>query len=64
MLFAPLLALNKIKDNFKLNFEQETTNFVDLADCYFCLENEEKARGLMLEFIKKNSDEYEPYECM
>ena len=59
-----IIALNKIKDNFKLDFEQETTNLVDLADCYFRIGNEEKARGLMLEFIKKNSDEDEPYQCM
>ena len=26
--------------------------------------NEEKARNLMLEFIKNNSDEDEPYQCM
>ena len=54
----------KIKDNFKFDFEQEMTNLVDLADCYFRIGNEEKARGLMLEFIKKNPDEDEPHQCM
>ncbi len=59
-----IVALNKIKDNFKFDFEQEMTNLVDLADCYFRIGNEEKARDLMLEFIKKNPDEDEPYQCM
>ena len=59
-----IVALNKIKDNFKFDFEQEMTNLVDLADCYFRIGNEEKARDLMLEFIKKNPDEDELYQCM
>ena len=57
-------ALKKIKDNLKLDYEFEVQNAVQVADCYFYMGNEEKARNLMLEFIKNNSDEDEPYQCM
>lgn len=37
---------------------------VELADCYFHIGDEEKAKSLMLKFIKNNPDEDEPYQCM
>lgn len=35
-----------------------------LANCYFHIGNENKARKLMLDFIKDNLDEDEAYMCM
>ena len=57
-------ALDKIRANLKLDYELETSNAVELADCYFHIEDEEKARSIMLDFIKRNPDEDEPYQCM
>ena len=57
-------ALDKIRANLKLDYELETSNAVELADCYFHIEDEEKARSIMLEFIEENPDEDEPYQCM
>ena len=56
--------LNKIRNNLKLDYNLEITNAVELADCYFHIGDEDKARSLMLEFIKDNPDEDEPYQCM
>ncbi len=56
--------LNKIRENLKLDYDLETNNAVELADCYFHIGDEDKARSLMLEFIKDNPDEDEPYQCM
>ena len=56
--------LNKIRENLKLDYDLETNNAVELADCYFYIGDEDKARSLMLEFIKDNPDEDEPYQCM
>ena len=57
-------VLNEIKANLKLDYELEKNNVVELADCYFHIGDEEKAKSLMLEFIKNNPDEDEPYQCM
>ena len=51
--------LNKIRENLKLDYDLETNNAVELADCYFHIGDEDKARSLMLEFIKDNPDEDE-----
>ena len=48
----------------KLDYELEKNNVVELADCYFYIVDEEKAKSLMLKFIKNNPDEDEPYQCM
>ena len=56
--------LNKIRENLKLDYDLETNNAVELADCYFHIGDEDKARSIMLEFIKDNPDEDEPYQCM
>ena len=57
-------VLNKIKANLKLDYELEISNEVELANCYFHIGDEEKARSLMLELIKDNPNEDEPYQCM
>ena len=57
-------VLNTIKANLKLDYELEKNNVVELADCYFHIGDEKKAKSLMLEFIKDNPDEDEPYQCM
>ena len=57
-------VLNEIKANLKLDYELEKNNVVELANCYFHIGDEEKAKSLMLECIKNNSDEDEPYQCM
>ena len=57
-------ALNKIKSNLILDHEIEINNVIELADCYFQLGDEKKARSIMLKFIKNNPDEDEPYQCM
>lgn len=57
-------AFNEIKTNLKLNYELEMNIEIELADCYLHIGDEEKARNLMLEFIKDNPDEDEPYQCM
>ena len=59
-----IYVFNEVKDNLKLNHELETSNAVELADCYLHIGDEEKARNLLLEFIKDNPDEDEPYQCM
>ena len=35
-----------------------------MANCYFHIRNENKARKLMLDFIKNNPNEDEAYQCM
>lgn len=57
-------VINQIQENLKLDNEFETKNKVELANCYFHIGNENKARKLMLDFIKDNSDEDEAYMCM
>ena len=57
-------VINQIQENLKLNNEFEIKNEIELANCYFHIGNENKARKLMLDFIKNNPDEDEPYQCM
>ena len=57
-------VINQIQENLKLDNEFETKNKVELANCYFHIGNENKARKLMLDFIKNNPDEDEAYMCM
>lgn len=57
-------VINQIKENLNLDNEFETKNEVTLANCYFHIGNENKARKLMFDFIKDNSDEDEAYMCM
>ena len=57
-------VLTKIKYNFKLSYKLEMHNEIELADCYFNIGDEEKARKILLEFIKNNPDKDEPYQCM
>ena len=64
MIEKEIEVIHQIRDNLKLNDEFETNNEVELADCYFHIGNEDKARKLMLDFIKNNPDQDEPYICM
>lgn len=57
-------VINQIKENLNLDNEFETKNEVTLANCYFHIGNENKAKKLMFDFIKDNSDEDEAYMCM
>ena len=45
-------------------FEEVLETDTDDSNCYFNIGDEDKARSLMLEFIKDNPDEDEPYQCM
>lgn len=56
--------INQIQKNLKLDNEFENKNKIELADCHFHIGNEDKARNLILEFIKNNPDEDEAYICM
>lgn len=57
-------VIKQIQENFKLDNEFETKNEVTLANCYFHIGNENKARELILNLIKDNPDEDEAYMCM
>lgn len=57
-------ALNKIDNNIELGKEIKQTILVELADCYFRSGKEEKARKILLDYLKENPDEDEPYMCM
>lgn len=57
-------VLYQIQKNLKLDDDLEMKNKIELADCYFHIGDEEKARQLMLDFIKNNPDEDETYMCM
>ena len=57
-------SLTKIYENIEFDRELNIEIYVEIADCYFRIGNEEKAREMLLEFIKKNPDEDEPYMCM
>jgi len=57
-------VINQIQENLKLNDDFEIKNKIELADCYFHIGNENKARRLILEFIKNNPEEDEAYQCM
>ena len=57
-------VIKQIQENLKLDDEFEIKNKIELADCYFHIGNENKARSLILEFIKNHPDEDEAYMCM
>ncbi len=57
-------VINQIQENLKLGDDFEIKNKIGLADCYFHIGNENKARRLILDFIKNNPDEDEAYMCM
>ena len=57
-------VIEQIQENLNLDDEFEIKNKIELADCYFHIGNENKARKLILEFIKNNPDEDEAYMCM
>lgn len=57
-------VINQIQENLKLDVALEIKNKIELADCYFKTGNENKARKLILEFIKNRPDEDEAYMCM
>lgn len=57
-------ALNKIDNNIELGKEIKQPILVELADCYFRSGKEEKARKILLDYLKENPDEDEPYMCM
>lgn len=57
-------TIEKIQENLKLDDDFEIKNKIELSDCYFHIGNENKARNLILEFIKNNPDEDEAYMCM
>lgn len=46
-------VINQMQKNLKLDNEFENKNKIELADCHFRIGNEDKARNLILEFIKK-----------
>lgn len=57
-------VINQIQENLELDDDFEIKNKIELADCYFHIGNENKARRLILEFIKNNPEEDEAYKCM
>ena len=57
-------VIKQIQESLKLDDELEIKNKIELADCYFYIGNEDKARRLILEFINNNPDEDEAYMCM
>lgn len=57
-------VIKLIQENLKLDNDFEMKNKIELADCYFKIGDENKARQLMLNTIKNNPDEDEPYQCM
>lgn len=54
----------KLQKCIKLDFSFEMANEVELANCYFLIGDEMKARELMLSFIKKYPKEDDGYMCM
>ena len=56
--------LSKIDNNIELNKDLSQTILIELADSYFRIKEEEKARKIVLDYISKNPDEDEPYMCM
>ncbi len=57
-------VIKQIQENLKLDDEFEIKNEIELADCYFHIGDENKARNLILNFIKNNPDEDEAYMCI
>lgn len=64
MIKQEIEVINQIRGKLKLSDELEIENEVELANCYFRMGDENKARKVMLEFIKNNPDEDEAYMCM
>ena len=56
--------LTKIYENIEFDRELNTEIYTEIADCYFRIGNEEKAREMLFRIIKQNPDEDEPYMCM
>ena len=56
--------LSRIDNNIELNKELTRTILIELADSYFRIGEEEKARRIVLDYIRKNPDDDEPYMCM
>ena len=56
--------LTKIYENIEFDIELNTEIYTEIADCYFRIGNEEKAREMLFRIIKQNPDEDEPYMCM
>ena len=56
--------IEQIQENLKFDDEFEMENMVNLADCYFKVGNESKARKILLDYIKDNPDVDDPYMCM
>lgn len=56
--------LTKIYKNIEFDRDLNIEIYTEIADCYFRIGNEEKAREMLLRFIKENPDEDEPYMCM
>ena len=59
-----LEILNKIYGNIMFDKELNQTVLIELADSYFRIGNEEKARKMLLDYIKQNPNEDEPYLYM
>ena len=56
--------LTKIYKNIEFDRDLNIEIYTEIADCYFRIGNEEKAREMLFKFIKQNPDEDEPYMCM
>ena len=56
--------LTKIYENIEFDIELNTEIYTEIADCYFRIGNEEKAREMLFRIIKQNPDEDGPYMCM
>ena len=56
--------LTKIYKNIEFDRDLNIEIYTEIADCYFRIGNEEKAREMLFKFIKENPDEDEPYMCM
>ncbi len=56
--------LTKIYENIEFDIELNTEIYTEIADCFFRIGNEEKAREMLLRIIKQNPDEDGPYMCM
>ncbi len=57
-------ALRKISENIKLDKELSITLLVEFADSSFRIGKEERAKKMLLDYLKENPDEDEPYMCM
>ncbi len=57
-------VLSKMDNNIEVGKELRRTILVELADSYFRYGKEEKARKMLLDYLKENPDDDEPYMCM